>query len=156
VKSWTREEVETLHQMRVEGKTAAAIGAVLGRSKNSVISRMNRPEAGFQGEKKRSITVETRNRALAADYKGGMTQSQVAAKYAISTSHAARILSRMGVSLHPSEREKRTKRGMVRSPFRPGPAGIPKDLREPYRKLRQGGGLTPPEARQALGLPPIP
>ncbi len=156
MKSWTREEVETLHQMRAEGKTAAAIGVVLGRSKNSVISRMNRPEAGFQGEKRRSIAVETRNRALAADYKGGMTQSGVAAKYAISTSYAAKILSQMGVSIHPSERRERVKRGVVRSPFKPGPAGIPKDLREPYRKLRQGGGLTPPEARLVLGLPPIP
>ena len=97
------------------------------------------------------IELAKRDRAMCADYVGGLTQAEIANKYGLSLSYVGKRLSRRGMTLPMSMRVARIQRAVSQSPYKAGPAGIPAHLRSDYRNIRRTG-FTPPEAKKMLGL----
>ena len=153
IKNWTSAEVERLHELRASNMGTKEIGAILRRSKNSVISRLNRTNQRPRGDPnaKKNISRAERDRAMAADFIGGMTHAELAAKYQLSKAYVAKCLGLRGVTLTAEMRRKRVTQGLKRSENKPGPAGIPPGLRADYRNVRRAG-FSPAEAKKMLGL----
>jgi hypothetical protein len=94
-----------------------------------------------------------RNRALIADYLGGMKRIDLAAKYGLAFGSLNKLLHRHGVRLPPSERSRRYKCNLV---FGPGHGGRPRvwpdcppHLAADYVLFRRKG-LRAAEARALL------
>lgn len=100
------------------------------------------------------LAKNERNRAMIADYLGGMARREVAAKYAISFGRVGRIFRRQGVVLPPDERARRVRllvatrrRGNSGRP--PVWADCPPEILADYMLLRSNG-YRAAEARAML------
>lgn len=152
MKPWTSSELARLNDMRTQGMTISAIGDVLGRSKNSVASRLKRVGQKPKGDPvERNTERAQRDRAMAADYVGGLTQVDLAKKYGLTKNYVAKCLALRGIKLTEEMRYRRISQGLAASPYRSGPAGIPAELRSDYINIRRTG-FSPPEAKAMLGL----
>lgn len=100
------------------------------------------------------MTTTERNRAMIADYLGGMTMGEVGAKYGLSVNYIGTLFSRLNVRLPRAEWLRRCTVAGRTAPINPnGRRGAwpecPPELRDDYRALRRKG-FSAAEARDLL------
>ena len=101
------------------------------------------------------LRAAKRDRKMAADFFGGMTQRELAKKYGLTPKHvASRLALRLkGVTISPEERRKRFLRA-IQNGAKVGRPQVwpdcPAHLRAEYMRLRKTYEIPAPEARRML------
>lgn len=151
---WSPQEVLRLRELATAGYSQSQIGKVLGRTKSSVSGKMLRlgkrraPTPPTQSE------TAVRDRRMVADFRSGMTQRQLAAKYGLEVGSVSARLSHLGERITIEERVRRQRASMIRNGSKPGRKPIwpdcPPQLRNEYLRLRNHYGIPAAEARALL------
>lgn len=103
--------------------------------------------------RKQAVEAAKRDRAMAADFIGGMTQRELAEKYGLAQSYVAKRLSKRRVTITPEEIRNR---GTVarRASDKIGRKAVwpdcPPNLRPEYMRLRKSFNIPAAEARRVL------
>lgn len=93
---------------------------------------------------------DARNKAMVADWLGGMMQVEVAKKYGISSARLSIIIRLSGARLSTAEHGRRTQSGIKRRGRKLAWPNCPDHLRAQYIRMRKSYGYSAADARAIL------
>lgn len=154
---WSAEEIGHLRALWEAGYPADQIAAMMDRPRGSITGKVHHLKIKRVVRVKRDtapFTKTERNKALFADYLGGMTAAECAEKYGLTPEGVRGLLNRYKVRLPSSVRAKRLSECAKRARPSPGRPPVwpdcPEHLRRDYDRFRKHYGFRSAEARAML------